>query len=204
MHEHAVTVDVTSPPHFDRLQLLLRILLAAALGWIGITGGWLTCALYVSLPIIAAIAASSLGSTQYLEGFGIRVWRVLSWLLQLSAYMLLLVDRFPTGDDSNPRIEIRVSGKPSAGSALVRLITAIPSWIVLAVLWIPSSILVFVAALFILFGARMPQTILAYQRGILRWQARALAYHASLVEEYPPFAFDSDASAESEPHAASA
>ena len=45
----------------------------------------------------------------------------------------------------------------------------------------------------LLFGAAMPAWILAYQRGMLRWEARLAAYHACLVEEYPPFSFDTGA-----------
>jgi hypothetical protein len=29
-----------------------------------------------------------------------------------------------------------------------------------------------------------------FQRGVLRWEARLLAYHSSLIEQYPPFALD--------------
>jgi hypothetical protein len=36
----------------------------------------------------------------------------------------------------------------------------------------------------------MLPSILSFQRGVLRWQARLVAYHASLVEEYPPFSFE--------------
>jgi hypothetical protein len=28
---------------------------------------------------------------------------------------------------------------------------------------------------------------------VLRWETRLVAYHASLVDEYPPFAFDTEA-----------
>ena len=44
----------------------------------------------------------------------------------------------------------------------------------------------------VLFTERIPPSILAFQRGVLRWNARLVAYHASLVEEYPPFALDTD------------
>jgi hypothetical protein len=34
-----------------------------------------------------------------------------------------------------------------------------------------------------------PASILSFQTGYLPWSARLLAYHASFVEEYPPFSF---------------
>jgi hypothetical protein len=188
--DYPVQVEVRSPVYFERVQLLVRIVLAVVLGWIGITAGWLACVLFGVLPLIAAVAVSSSGADRYAQDFGVRVWRALSWLLQLSAYMILLVDKFPAGDPDHPvRIELRVTARPTVGSALLRLLTSIPSGIVLIALWFVSGILWLVAALVVLVGGPMPASILAFQRGVLTWQARLVAYHASLVDEYPPFAF---------------
>jgi hypothetical protein len=189
--EYPVQVDVTSPLRFDRVQLLLRIALSIILGWIGITAGWLICMLFGVLPLIAAIAISSVGATRYHSEVAPRVWRVLRWLLELWAYMALLVDRFPV-ESGDVRIDSRFTGTPTIGSALSRLITSIPSGIVLCVLWFASGVVWLVAAVIILLGATMPPSIIAFQRGVLRWQTRLVAYHASLVEEYPPFSMDTD------------
>jgi len=194
-NESPVHVEVTSPLRFDRIQLLLRIFLAIALGWVGITGGWVVCLLYAALPLIAAIAISSRGGGWYAAEVGPRVWRVLGWLLQLSAFMMLLVDRFPTGEEDEPvqiRMELHPVREPTAGSALLRLLTSIPSGFVLMVLWFVSAVLWVIAALFVLLGSLMPRSILGFQRGVLRWQARLVAYHASLVDEYPPFSLDTE------------
>lgn len=187
--DYPVQIEVTSPARFDRIQLLLRIALAIGLAWIGVTAGWLICMLYVVLPLIAAVAISSLGA-QYLPVFAPRVWRALGWLLQLSAFMMLLVDRFPTGDDGAVQVNVRFTGRPTIGAALVRLLTSVPSGAVLLVLMVVSGLLWLIAAGLVLLGGPMPASILAFQRGVLRWQARLLAYHASLVEEYPPFSFE--------------
>lgn len=189
---HSVQVDVTSPDHFDRLQLALRVVLAIVLSWIGITAGWLVCALYGVLPLIAAVVISSIGTDGYMRDFAPRVGRVLTWLLQLSAFMALLVDRFPTGDDGDARVRIRYTARPTIKSALLRLLTSIPSGLVLFGLWMVSGLLWVVAAVIVLVGGPMPRSILAFQRAALRWQARLVAYHASLVDEYPPFSFDSE------------
>ena len=42
------------------------------------------------------------------------------------------------------------------------------------------------AAAAVLLGAAIPASITGFQRGVLRWQARLVAYHASLVDHYPP------------------
>jgi uncharacterized protein DUF4389 len=190
MSNYPVHVEVSSPPHFERIQLLLRIVLAIMLGWIGITVGWIVCLLYGLLPVIAAIAVSSRGGTGYTTTVGPTLWRGLRWLLQFGAYMALLTDRFPTGDDDPVRIELQLTGKPTLGSVLSRLATSIPSGVVLLLLWCVSSVLWLAAAGIVLVNASIPDPILAFQRGVLRWQARLLAYHASLVEEYPPFSFE--------------
>jgi hypothetical protein len=187
-----VHLEVRSPLQFDRVQLLLRVALAVGLGWFGITAGWLSCLLFGTLPIIAAVAISSLGALGFQRDFVPRLWRVLRWLLQLSAYMMLLIDRFPTGENDAVHIDVRCEGTPGVGSALARLITTIPSALALAILGCVASFLWLIAAGLVLLGGPMPPWILAFQRGMLRWQARLIAYHASLVDEYPPFHFETD------------
>src|SRR5262249_54288876 len=117
-----------------------------------------------------------------------------------SAYMLLLVDRFPAGEPTGVQIQIRPDARPTTGSALLRLITSIPSGFVLAILGCVSSVLFVIGAVMVLIERRIPSSILGFQRGVLRWQARLLAYHASLVDEYPPFSLDADL-AQPEDHA---
>jgi hypothetical protein len=189
-NDYPVHLEVSSPARFDRVQLALRIALAIVLAWLGITAGWLMCLLYATLPVVAAIGISSVGSERFASELAPRLWRVLRWLLQLSAFMALLVDRFPTGEDDAVQLDVRITGKPTIGSALSRLVTSLPSGFVLLLLWFVSGILWVIAALLVLLGGPMPPAILAFQRGALRWSARLVAYHASLVEEYPPFSFD--------------
>lgn len=190
--DYPVQVEVTSPARFERSQVLLRIVLSIVLGWIGITAGWLTCLLFGTLPVIAALAITSTSSQRYQTEVAPKVWRVLRWLLGLSAFMHMLVDRFPTEHDDDLRFDIRFTGHPTALSALKRLLTSIPSGLVLGLVWIVSGVLAVIAALLVLLGGPMPQSILAFQRGRLRWEARLVAYHASLVEEYPPFSLDTE------------
>lgn len=189
---YPVQLEVTSPARFDRIQLLLRLAISCALGWVSSIAGWLPGLVFVALPLIAAVALSTRGAQGYLDKTGPAVWRVVSWLIGLSAYMLLLTDRFPTTESTGVRIDLQVGGKPTIGSALLRLILSIPSAVVLGLLGIVSWLLIIVGAVMILIDNQVPAGILAFQRGVLRWQARLLAYHASLVDEYPPFSFEAD------------
>ncbi|HEY6033275.1 MAG TPA: DUF4389 domain-containing protein [Kofleriaceae bacterium] len=189
-HDHPVQLEVRSPAHFDRVQLVLRLVLVILLAWVGLSTGWLGIAFYLLLPAAAAIAVSSEGRDVYRQDFAPQLWRVLRWVFELSAYMMLLTDRFPTADGELVHADIRITGQPTIGSALGRLVTSIPSALVLGVLGIGSTILTVIAVIVVLAAAPMPGWILAYQRGVLRWQARLAAYHASLVDEYPPFALE--------------
>jgi hypothetical protein len=116
--------------------------------------------------------------------------RWLSYVIAFYAYLALLTDKLP-GDASNDvRFEVAPSGTPSVGNALLRLILAIPSAIVLALLWIVGLVLALIAAILILVQESYPSAIYDFLRGLMRWEARLLAYLASLVEAYPPFALD--------------
>lgn len=189
---YPVQIEAASPLRFDRVQLALRLVLAIALGWVGISAGWLGCALFLALPVVASVVISTRSAQAYLDDTGPKVWRVVSWLLAFSAYMLLLTDRFPAGEPTGVQIQIRPDGRPTTGSALLRLITSLPSGVVLALLGFVSSVLFVIGAVTILIDQQVPGWILGFQRGVLRWQARLAGYHASLVDEYPPFSFEAD------------
>jgi len=187
---YPVQLEVTSPSRFERIQLLLRVVLALTLGWLGITSGWLICLLFLALPVLVAIVVSTRGAQHYLDTVGPRLWRALGWLLAFSAYMLLLTDRFPIGEPTGVRIELQLTGRPTTSSAMLRLLTSIPSGVVLGLLGVVAFVMSLVGAVAILASREMPSSILVFQAGVVRWQARLLAYHASLVDEYPPFSFE--------------
>lgn len=190
MTSHPVQIEIRSPEHFDRMQLVLRLGLMIVLGAFGISGAWAAGLLYLLLPLAAAITISSDGGDAYTRDVAPQVWRVLRWLLELSAYMMLVTDRFPTADGDNVRTEIRFTARPSTASAVGRLFTSIPAALVLCVLSVVSCVLCMFAIVIVLVGAHMPGWILAFQRGVLRWQGRFAAYHASIIDEYPVFGFD--------------
>lgn len=198
MRSYPVELEATPPPHYDRAQLLVRLLLALVLGGLGMTVGWLAWTLYAVLPIVAAIGISTRGAVGFLEEIAPTTWRALSWLLRFSGFMTLVVDRFPSSEKQDIRTNIRFTGQPTVGSALLRLLTSIPSAFVLWLLWMIGGVLSVVAVITVLFARSVPSTIIAYQVGVLRWQARLVAYHASFVIEYPPFAMDTHRASGSE------
>ncbi len=193
MPAYPVQLEVSSPPVFDRMQLLVRLAIGIALGWLGVTLGWLWCFLFFALPIVAAIVVSTRGAGFYMQKAAPKIWSGLTWLLAFSAYMLLLTDRVPI-DDHRVHSELRMTGRPTIGTTLARLLMSIPSAIALCFVGLVSCVLWVVALFTILVSRTVPASIIDFQTGYLRWQARLAAYHASFVEEYPPFSFKDRAS----------
>jgi hypothetical protein len=120
------------------------------------------------------------------------VSRALGWVVAVIAYLALLSDRLPGRDEPGVRFEVQRSGSPTVGSALLRILYAIPSLIVLALLVLVGSIVWLVAAVLVLLNERYPESVWRFLCGIVRWQANVLAYLASLTDRYPPFALEPD------------
>lgn len=185
---YPVQVSVHHPDSYDRAQILLRILVWMGLGWLGLSGGLV----YVLIPAVAGVMISTRGTEQYRVALGPKLWRGIEWLLALWAYLLLVTDRFPLDHERDVRADVQITSNPTLGSALLRLVTALPSAVVLALLDVVSCLLALIAAVTILVDRRVPSSIVRFQEGVLRWHARLAAYLASLVDEYPPFSFERD------------
>jgi hypothetical protein len=183
---YPVTFDVERPMRFQRAHLLMRLPLLVIVGWIGHPIGlpWL------GLPVVAAILVSRKGGRRYLDEDGPTVTRVLNWILGLVAYLALLTDRLPGGEGSAPRLQVERSGSPTMDSALLRMLYAIPSLVVLAILALFGAIVWLIAAVSILVSESYPESLWRFLRGIVNWEACLFAYLASLVDRYPPFALE--------------
>jgi len=195
MADYPVTFEVTRPAKFERPQVLIRIVAYFLLSLV-------LSLVYWALPIVAAIWASQKGSQRFLDEDGPKITGWLRWTTALSAYVYMLTDRFPSDQDTSVRYEVQPSGTPSIGSALLRLITSIPSVIVFYILNWVATIIWLIAAVMVLIQETYPEGLYDFQCGVVRWQARLLAYHASLVDAYPPFAFDTGPQSASPPAAA--
>ena len=191
MMEYPVVFDITRPEKFERSQVFLRILLLIIVSIVTGTVGWMFGLVYLLLPVLAAILVSNRGSQRFIEEEGPRVSGWLRWLVAFYAYLIILTDRFPTErPEEIVRFEVRAGGSPTVGSALLRLIYSIPNAFVFLLLGIVSVAVWLIAAVMVLLRESYPEGLYNFQRGVLRWEARLLGYHASLVEEYPPFALD--------------
>ena len=185
--DYPVTFGITRPEKFERPQLFLRIIVYFFLSFV-------SGLVYLGFPILAAIWISQKGSQKFLEEDAPRITGWLRWLIALYAYLALLTDRFPTEKPEEIiHLQVQTSGSPSVGSALLRLIYSIPSAFVLSILGMVAAVIWLIAAVWVLIQEKYPQGLYDFQCGVLRWEARLLGYHASLVDQYPPFALDTGA-----------
>ena len=190
MAAYPVIFDVDRPEKFERPQVFLRILVAVI---VYTAASWILGLVYLAVPVVAAILVSQKGGEKYLAEDGPRVTGWLRWIVSFYAYLGILTDRFPTEKPEEiVQFEVQTSGTPTVGSALLRLIYSIPSALVLSILAIVSAVIWVIAAVMVLVQEDYPDGLYNFQRGILRWEARLLGYHASLVEQYPPFALDTE------------
>jgi len=200
---YPVTFNIEQPATFNRVQVALRLAIVIVLAILGNALGWIYGLIYLAIPVLAAVLISQKGSEKYLEESRTGMQRWLRFIIGFYSYLHLLTDRIPEDKPDDPvRYEIAPNGSPSVGQALLRIILAIPHVIVLFFLGIVAAILILIAAIMILVQESYPAGIYGFLRGYVRWQARLLAYMASLVDEYPPFAFDTGSESGGMPAAA--
>lgn len=189
MSPNPVRFELERPLKMSRPHVFLRIVILVLLSWVVGGGGWLGL-VYVGFPAAAAILIARKNGERYLGEDGERVAGWVGFTVALLAYVALLTDELPGGGRGTVRVEIDRSGAPTVGSALLRILKAIPSALALALLGLVSAVVWLIAAISILANEHYPESLWNFQSGIVRWEARLLAYLASLVERYPPFSLD--------------
>lgn len=193
MSTYPVQVEFSSqrPKQFQRLHVLFRVLFLIALSAVVHVGGGLMGVFYFALPGVTAVLLSQHGADAFLKSDSQWLLKALHWYTAFGAYLFLLTDTLPTKEPTEiVRIEVQPEGNPSIGSALSRLLYSIPSFLALGLLSIFGGLVWLVAALLILLKEDYPPALYRFLQGLLSWQVRLLPYHASLIEQYPPFSLD--------------
>ena len=187
---YPVRYAIVPPAQFTRLQLLIRILAFCVLGLVGVSFGAVFAVGFIALPVFAAVRLSSQATAErsYLTDDGPHVIAVLRWLAAISAWAGLIAEHVPSrAPDETLHVDIEPTAHATPGSALLRIVTGLPSALALAILcWIGMFVWLW-AALTILVTERVGPGAFHYLEGLQRWSIRLLAYQASLVDEYPPF-----------------
>jgi hypothetical protein len=120
-----------------------------------------------------------------------RLTRILYWFAAICAWAGLTAERLPAkSPEETVELAIAPSGKPTSLGALARIVTGIPSALVLLVLGVVGALVWLWAAITILVHERVSETAFQFLAGLQRWALRLLAYQAALVDEYPPFSFE--------------
>jgi hypothetical protein len=191
--QYPVTLESRFSPRFERVQVFYRILWLAAVGILHQTVGGLFVALYLILPVAAAVSISRNRGTGFDEHDRDSLVAVIDWAVSFYAYLLFVSDRFPSpSGDNATRLVVRPSGAPHVGSAIGRLVKTLPHAVVLCVLGFAAGLVACALAILVLATEKCPEGLRAFQRDVVAWVGRVLAYHASLVEAYPPFALGAD------------
>ena len=183
MSPHHVRFHV-EPMRMDRLHVLIRLVLLGAVATVGLSSFyWL---LYLAVPVVVALIVSDEGADYYMEQDAPRVARTLQWIAGLYAYLWLLTDEMPTTQPGGPvTLEIDLRGEPTLRSAFVRVVTSLPALVVLAILSLVAMAFWVVGAISILVMRRVPLGVSDFIAMKLQYQFRLVAYHLSLVDEYP-------------------
>lgn len=191
MGAYPVRYHVEKPARFTRLQLLIRVLASILVGIPGLWTGTLVFA-YIALPLFAAVRlADRRDPAAYLDEDGPRIVRALGWFAAVFAWFGLTSDRLALyTPEETVRIQVERSGRPTARSALWRLLIGLPSALVLNLLGAIAILVWLWAAVSVLRNERVGDGAFSFLTGVQRWVIRLLAYQASLVEPYPPFSFD--------------
>ena len=191
---YAATFDVQPPKEFDKAQVILRIAIVFVLSFLQV-GNIIFGGAYLVLPIVAAVLISQRGAEKYLAEAQAGPVKWLRYIMMFYSYMALATDKLSTQEpEAIVAVNVQPNGTPTVGSALLRIILGIPHAIVLAILGIVFVVVWLIAAVSILINGSYPEWAFGYIRGYLRWNARLLAYMASLVDEYPPFSFENGGS----------
>jgi hypothetical protein len=181
-----VRVNPDVPTRFSRSQVALRVAVVLALSVLGAPVAWGFGALYLLLPVVAAIVISSRGPQGYLESEGTRVLELLRWWTAFVGYLLFLSDRFPLEARDFSSVRLVVGGSnATVGNALLRLLTSLPVVLLLAPLWWLAGILAVLALLSVLLTESVPPICVRYFAFVTELQVQLLVYLASLTDRYP-------------------
>ncbi|HXV94393.1 MAG TPA: DUF4389 domain-containing protein [Pseudonocardia sp.] len=171
---------------------------------------WLAFVVLTLVALVAIVITARYPRSIFDFNVGVLRW---SWRVGYYSYSALGTDRYPPftlGEvpDYPATLDIAYPGELSRGLALVKWwLLAIPHYIVLAFFvgggtYVVSgttdvestgglvALLVFFAAIVLLFADRYPRGIFDFVIGMNRWSLRVAAYAALMTDAYPPFRLD--------------
>jgi len=180
---YPVVFEALYPERVSRWKTLLRIFLA-----IPVLIFWAIVSAADRVVIVASWVAIIVRGRipRWLFDFLVALYR---WEYRALSYVLLLTEVYPPFEGDYPiGFDVRYPERLTRWKVLIwKLITALPHFIIVAILAITVVLVTIVAWFFILFAGRYPQGLFDYVAGVIRWGVRVNAYFLSLTDEYPPF-----------------
>ncbi len=182
MNTYPVDFELERPASMSRSQVFLRIVILVLVSWlIGSGGGLALDWLHLGFPAAAALLIARKDGERYLTEDGARVARWVGLTVTLIAYIALLTDELPGKRPRHRPCRDRSLRLPDGWQRAAPTFKAVPSALALALLGLVSSVVWLFAAISILVKEEYPEGRWNFQAGIVRWDARLLAYLASLV-----------------------
>jgi hypothetical protein len=149
-------------------------------GLLGFVAGILAIVSWVTILI----------SREHISGIREYTCFYLRWRVRALSYLMLLEDRYPPFGDAPYPASVTVVDPEGPRDRLtvgLRILLAIPHFIVLVFLMTAWWMTTIVAWFVILFTERYPQGLYDFGVGALQWLIRVEAYMLLLIDEYPPF-----------------
>ena len=115
------------------------------------------------------------------------------WRVRALSYLMLLQDQYPPLGDAPYPSSVTIVDPERARDRLsvgLRIVLAIPHFIVLVFLMTAFWMTTIAAWIAIVISGRYPKGLYEFGVGALQWLVRVEAYLLLLIDEYPPFSFD--------------
>ncbi len=130
------------------------------------------------------------GMWDYMVGFYL-------WTLRVTAYLLLMTDRYPPfslsrTEDDNVFLMAEYPSSVERWRPFVAWLLIIPYLIVASLILAVAQVCSILAFFTIIFTKRIPEGIFDIMRVALNWQMRANLYSYWLSTKYPPFSWDDE------------
>jgi hypothetical protein len=216
MNEHAtpttypLQVEAQLDDHLSRWLWLVKWLLVIP-HVIALVFLWIALALLTVVAFFAILFTGRYPRAIFDFNVGVLRW---TWRVGFYSYSALGTDRYPPFTladvpDYPARIDVEYPPALSRGLVLVKWwLLALPHYVVVAVFvggwgsatfgthsqWALSGgltgLMVFFAAVALLFTGRYPRSIFSFVMGMNRWAFRVAAYALLMTDAYPPFRLD--------------
>jgi hypothetical protein len=182
---YPVLLEVDHTPRQSRWKAALRLPLSLPV---------LVFSLLLQGGIVFAVWAAIVVSGRipvWLFDFEVAVNR---WVARALGYFLILTDDYPPFEGEHSiRYEVEYPARLSRWKVWFwKLITAIPHFIVLALLGLSLVVAVPFSWFAVVITGRYPVWLHGYVSGVLRWAARVHAYVLSLTDVLPPFSLSAE------------